>query len=231
MIGVCEMNIQRPGQKILTIGNPGLSVTGPRGGAAIPWYLAGGVSANSVLSAFQPIGAANYAASLLDLSGNGNNAIEGASRDPSKWDAANGWEMYSTTNGTTLQTSHKGAVGMTGIARFSNAGGAFVFGVSDRWTIDPSGTGVTYYNNGQKIISPGMTNGVVALTANKGYRNGALDTNELGNRTDLGNHYIGIGSRDGFSFNFLGYIQAIAFYNTTLTSDQVAAISAAMAAL
>lgn len=26
--------IQRPGQKILTIGNPGLSVTGPRGGAA-----------------------------------------------------------------------------------------------------------------------------------------------------------------------------------------------------
>lgn len=36
MIGVCEMNIQRPGQKIITIGNPGLSVTGPRGGAA-PW--------------------------------------------------------------------------------------------------------------------------------------------------------------------------------------------------
>jgi hypothetical protein len=199
------------------------------GGYTTWWTLDGAIT--SCLSAFQPKGAASYAASLLDLSGNGYDAVEGVSRDPSKWDSTNGWQCYSNANNTTLQTSHKGATGMTGIARFSNASGSYVFGIGDRWEVDPSGTGITYRNNSAVTISPALTSGIVALTNSKGYRNGALDTDGIGNRTDLGSYYIGIGSRDGYSFNFLGYIQAIAFYSTTLTPTQIADLTTAMAAL
>lgn len=179
------------------------------GGYTTWWTLDGAIT--SCLSAFQPKGAASYAASLLDLSGNGYDAVEGVSRDPSKWDSTNGWQCYSTASNTTFRTSHKGATGMTGIARFSNASGNCVFEISDRWGVDPSG--------------------IVALTNSKGYRNGALDTDGIGNRTDLGGYYIGIGGRESYSFNFLGYIQAIAFYSTTLTPTQIADLTTAMAAL
>lgn len=120
---------------------------------------------------------------------------------------------------------------MTGIARFSNASGNCVFEISDRWGVDPSGTGITYRNNSAVTISPALTSGIVALTNSKGYRNGALDTDGIGNRTDLGKYYIGIGGRESYSFNFLGYIQAIAFYSTTLTPTQIADLTTAMAAL
>ena len=193
------------------------------------WDLNGTIT--SCLSAFQPKGAASYAASLLDLSGNGYDAVEGVSRDPSKWDSTNGWQCYSHEGNTTFRTSHKGAAGMTGIARFSNANGSYVFAISDRWEVDPSGTGITYRNSSAVTVSPALTSGIVALTNSKGYRNGTLDTDGIGNQTDLGKFYIGIGGRETYSFNFLGYIQAIAFYSTTLTSTQIADLTTAMAAL
>lgn len=193
------------------------------------WDLNGTIT--SCLSAFQPKGAASYAASLLDLSGNGYDAVEGVSRDPSKWDSTNGWQCYSGSSNTTFRTSHKGATGMTGIARFSNASGYYLFGIINRWGVDPSGTGISYTNNSTVTISPALTSGIVALTNSKGYRNGVLDTDGIGNRTGLENFYIGIGSSEEYSFNFLGYIQAIAFYSTTLTSTQIGNLTTAMNAL
>ena len=114
------MRIQRVGQRILTIGNPGISVVHPRGGAAAAswWEVAG----KTCVAAYQPKGAASYAASLVNLAQPGTyNATEGVAPT---WAAGTGW----TFNGTTQHLNVSAAAGFmtilggdayTAIARFA----------------------------------------------------------------------------------------------------------------
>jgi len=58
------------------------------GAASSDWWLPAGITQSDVIQVFQPKGAASYADSLFDLSGNGNHASAPASPG---WNVADGW--------------------------------------------------------------------------------------------------------------------------------------------
>ena len=89
------------------------------------WWEAGGAS--GAVAVYQPKGAASYAASLTDLSGNENDASEGTAPD---WDADNGWKFNGSDD--YLDTGLVIASGYTIIVRFSNvADNGYLFGISE----------------------------------------------------------------------------------------------------
>lgn len=62
--------------------------------SAMPWWLAGGISASQVAAVYQPKGALNEVDSMRDLSGNGHHLTKIG--NPT-WSAATGWNI--PTNG------------------------------------------------------------------------------------------------------------------------------------
>ena len=60
--------------------------------AATSWWLAGGISASDCIAAYQPKGAASYAASLININNPGTRNLTNTGIDPS-WDATNGWTV------------------------------------------------------------------------------------------------------------------------------------------
>jgi len=63
---------------------------------AIDWWLAGGINAANCIAAYQPIGAADYATSKVNLANPGTyDAYEGTAPD---WSAVTGWTFDSTNS-------------------------------------------------------------------------------------------------------------------------------------
>lgn len=209
-------------------------------GGVTPWYLLGGVTAAQCVAAYQPKGAADLAASKINLAHSGSNdAIAGV--DPS-FDTTTGWSF----NGTTQYLLTNGLVAAndqtwSALVRFTNANAdRGLFGdfesSSKQFLIGPrSGLNVYYGSGGSLVVGPNATSGVLGIAGNKGYRNGTADTGTISAGTGsmsfqiaLGAYSTGSSSVGGF---FDGKIQAIAFYNIALSSTQVSLISTAMAAL
>lgn len=235
------MIIQRPSQKILTIGNPGLQVISPRGGAAIPWWLSGGISAANCVAAYQPIGAASYAASKVNLANPGTyDAVDGTATPD--WDATYGWRfdkanseylvMQKAINGTgwSMVIRYKGAVigatmYMAGAVNYS-----LYFGLGFRYNGD------VYFAAGNQVyvkISGAPDGGTVVVSGTRGYYNADEKSSALTGNTNNGS-YIGIGCNlvgGSPSSYFKGDIYAMSVYDTTLNAAQVPAITTAIAAL
>ena len=220
----------------------GYHVINKRGGGAVatPWYLAGGVSAANCVAAYQPIGAASYAASYSNLINPGTyDASPGNAPD---WDGTNGWKFNGTDD--FLDTGIVPANGYSAICRFSNASQAdttqVLFGiaksVSLRWNFQPvraSDKHFYSYSDGTLEPAGALSSGVVALCPGKGYLDGVLENTFSYSWTNQTHTiYIGGDNNDtGKPTQYCNaYMQALAIYSIDI-SDYVAALTTAMNAL
>ena len=196
------------------------------------WWRAGG--APEPVAAYQPIGAASLAASYVNLANPG--VFDAAPQSTPVWSSA-GWDM--TTNWRLLTGITGIAVGFDGwsmLVRFSAASSAHsAFGVynaaGNSFSIFPSLSSRVYYTiNQDNFITPALTAGVLGIAGNTGYRNGSFDLALSGGGNPTGQ--IVIGARNDTTSQFWsGVWEAGAIWDTTLTAPQMAAVSAAMAAL
>lgn len=203
------------------------------------WWEAGG--ATGTVQVLQPKGAASYAASLLDLSGNGNNASEGAAPT---WDTVDGWTFSGTPADTFLDTGIVPASGWTMVVRFSNGGvttGTMIVaglgsGTPSRFFLDTceDTTNHVYGAGGFTVVANRITSGVMAIAGQQGYLDGVADGAAASGSgwTTTRSVYIGGNNNGGLrNATYAGNVQAIAIYDNTLDAATVAAVSAAMAAL
>jgi hypothetical protein len=237
------MTTLRPGQRLLTIPGHGLTVTQGRAtlhAGAASWWLEGGVAAANAIVVYQPKGAASLAASYTNLANPGTyNAAPG--KAPA-FDTATGWGFTAASSQYLISSNFAIANNQTAsvLVRFSDTamtGRGFLFGFAGEFGIQPyfDGTDKLFRSRGasQKRYVPVATSGVVATAGLANY----LDGSFLGNHSSIaaGSDMttIAIGSQSAtVPGNYLqGKIQAFAIYNVTLTAPQVAAVSAAMAAL
>jgi len=213
-----------------------------RGGAAL-WYLAGGVSAANCVAAYQPKGAASLAASYTNLATPGT--YTAAPGTAPTFAAATGWS-FAQASSTYLTTGIVPASGWSAIVRLSDAIynssasapvlGSGVVGSSNSFQLIPIETTNALslfvygnaFNNSTKV-----TAGVLALAGSSMYIDGSSAGSVGGTFSGSGVALV-IGAHNNagtIARHVTAKIQAIAIYNTTLTAPQVAAFSAAMAAL
>jgi len=227
------------GSKIIMIPGDAVRVTHPAAAAIIPWYLSGGISAANCIAAYQPKGAANLAASKVNLANPGTYDAAAGS-DPS-FDTSYGWSF----NGTSqyLTTGIVPLVNQTwsAIVRFTDfaqTGFNALFGSSHaggKGFIIARTASYYYYNGGALNIATPLADGVSGFAGNKGYRNGVAETGTIGtDGTNIYDIYIGTFNNVGsptFGAGNTKKIQAFAIYDTVLTSTQMGLLSTAMAAL
>jgi hypothetical protein len=199
------------------------------------WNLDGLITPANCLAAYQPIGAADYAASKINLANPGTyNATDSAAPD---WDATNGWDFNGTTH--RLLTGIVPAAGYTMIVRFSNYNQSVVNGIiigfaasaTQRFNIQPVKSTGHFYCYGDAAIDTGsfLSNGIMCMAGDDCYLNGSLEAT-LSGTWGATIYQIGIGASGAAAgANFADtYIQAVAIYDTAITSDQVSALTAAI---
>lgn len=217
---------------------------------ASSWWLAGGIAAANCVAAYQPKGAADLAASYINLANPGTYNLSGS--DDPVFDASYGWRFVSDNGlalGDALVTST--AVPVTGtwsiFVRFTEAAdagrgechllsahynnqGYRLSSITGMWN-----RGVKYGANNYTTVGRLITNPhVYGFAGRQAYLDGAADGSEMAESTQTANRVMVIGATnyDGLViFKSNVKIQAIAVYNTTLTSTQVGLLTTAMNAL
>jgi peptidoglycan/xylan/chitin deacetylase (PgdA/CDA1 family) len=221
------------------VGTPRV-VLSPRS-AAGAWWQAAGVTP---WAAYGPRGAASFAASLVDLTGQGHNATDPGGAATPAWDAVNGWTFDGV--GTYLQTTFvpaqtqaqtlivqytRAALGESQCITASFGGsGNTRFGL---YASQSAGTAAIYQNGGAQQVGPAMGGGNLAVAGNQGYRNGIADGDPVAAYDNAPDDalYIGARNNDGTPDYFLGgRIQSLALFDSVLTAPQVKALATAMAA-
>jgi hypothetical protein len=236
---------QRPGSKVVNIGG-GLRVHSPASAALSLWWLLGGIDPARCIAAYQPKGAADLAASYINLANPGTyNAAAGVAPG---WTAAGGWALTGAQyllTGITPEADQTWSM----IARVANvslgSGGQYRViagarsGDNRKFELanGTSGDSKFYYANGASPGVPPAISGaaVMAIAGAQGYRNGTADGVALAGWGGASTYPISIGAtRSGAGTNtlmFVGDILALAIYDVVLTLPQVATISTAMVAL
>lgn len=215
---------------------PGLAAS-----AAASWWLAGG--ATGAVAVYQPKGAASLAASYVNLANPGT--YDAAPGVAPTWDATNGWTFNGSTQYLATGTLQATSTSWSAAFRFSNVtiplvGDRSFFGAYTNTTtafllqhLGGSSTLTHYANTRRDHSTQAATSGVYFIAGQALYVNGAdTSQNSTAGTAPAREIYIG-------ALNLIGSVsqhasvtfQAIAFYNTTLTAPQVAAVSSAMAAL
>jgi len=207
------------------------------GAAAESWWLSGGISAANCIAAYQPKGAASYAASKVNLANPGTyNASEGVEPE---WDNTEGWKF--TVAGMRLATGlTPSASTWSYIMRVkadtngidTEYGRAFE-SVNDLLIIPLATTKNSLFMNNfvQFVVFLGSTDDVVVGMANRGaYLNGS-PVGTMPSPTTSTSGALIIGNRSDGNRTLDGKIRSFAIYNATLTAAQVLAVSTAMAAL
>jgi len=220
-------------------GSMGRLGVGKQTSAAVPWWLSGGISAANCIAAYQPKGAADLAASYVNLANPGTyNAAPGVSPN---FDSA-GW-VFTGTQWLTTGINPNGTKKLYSIfIRVSNIGdtaspqallGSYdtslnsllIFFVANKYQFYSSGG----FDSTEVVSSAG---GVIGISGANGYVNGInVCTIPDGLNLDLASGVITIASTNNTRILKSGKVQAVAIYNTPLTAPQVAALTAAMAAL
>jgi hypothetical protein len=199
------------------------------------WWLAGGIHPSQVVAAYQPKGAASLAASYINLANPGTNDAQvgvAPTLDSSGW-VFNGSTQYligpvPTTHGFAIRYS---GVTLQGRRIIGVVDGTFSF----ECVININGTYRTYrksVDGTARSFAGAGTSGVIIFNNTKSYLNGVLDSNLYENGAPT--LQIAIGCRNNFGV-FESYIdakvQAVVFLAAELSVAQIAALSAAMAAL
>ena len=203
-----------------------------------PWWALEG--ATCCVRAYQPIRAVSQAASYTDWIGNGNAGVGVAPT----WDATDGWTFNGTTQYLTTTFIPQNDQTQSVLVRFSGLGAPQV---SNRYFLGSyDGSKGLYLGHsiydiwlasnggGTGSVTAAGASGVLALAGSAAYFNGVpfgAAMTGWGAGTPLA-AYIGCVNLVGSSARYIPVsIQAVAFYDCTLTAAQVLAISTAMAAL
>lgn len=202
------------------------------------WWLSGEIDSSECVAAYQPKGAADYAASKVNLAHPGTSNAGDGTAYPT-WDDSNGWKFLSSSSQyiTTDIIPTKTWSVLIRLSNITSNQNAFAFGNLDAnslgWGIKPNYSSRTYYYNGitTRYVSRDTASGVFGLAGAQGYFDGYAD----GFATASGanpNAGIFIGDFSGSTRRYItAYAQAFAIYNITLTPDQMLAVTTAMNAL
>ena len=199
------------------------------------WDLNGTIT--SCVAAYQPKGAASYAASLTDLSGNGNTLTE-FSGTPG-WTSGGGWTFARYLN--TLITPTINLTNPSVIIRYSdiqantngNYGYLVGYEVYPRFIIRATlnGEHIYGYQTTNVNVTGNLSTGVCALTKDAGYVDGVKDA-DINKSVENYNYTWGIGGNSTNGYGIAGKVQAVAFYNNyTLSLSEVQSLTTAMNAL
>lgn len=191
---------------------------------------------DNVVAAYQPKGAASLAASYVNLVNPGT--FDAAPGVAPTWDATNGWigngtNQYLTTGITPLSS-------YSCVCRFSNGTGngtylfgSFKTGPNTLFGISPANNRV--YWNGTVVNTKAdgaVTAGVMAIAGTGCYRDGVSDGSTGGPaNTGLAMFIFALNSSGSPGFYKACRMQALAVCSSTQTAQQIADVSAAMAAL
>lgn len=193
-----------------------------------PWWLAGGVSPENCVAAYQPIGADSLQASYLNLANPGTyNAAPGVAPGfIAEW----GW-IFNGTSGY-LTTGVTLASGYSLICRFITTGtGETQFGrqwdtsTNDNFLTANANLGGLWTVGGKNIVY-NFERGVACIADRKCYADGSLIGTVASGGTTQG--VVSIGNRPSDDRTMAGSIQAFAIYTVTISADQVAAITNAI---
>lgn len=200
-------------------------------GGGANWY-------DGAYAAWQAKGAASYAASLLDLSGNGNHAFEGVAPT---WDAVNGWSFdgiddYLRTP-ITPGSTYSAIVAVSDMTPKNNSGifgsyGGIGKNLPPYFFVSSSAVGSMFYGcGGVGSIAPSATAGVFAIVPTAAYRNGIFDVSiPTAGWTTPNQIYIGIINSNNVAYTPMK-ISSFGIWNYALDAATVATKSAQMAAL
>lgn len=213
------------------------------------WWEAGGAA--GAVAAYLAKGATSYAASKVNLVSPGTYDLTEVSTGASpSWSAARGWYAWtgkvfdtgifpgmgtwtaicSVANCTNPPPQFAVMFGATGVV---NGGRLYLFAALQTYYV---GTGPRYCAPNAKTVleSPVSSSAVYAIAGQTAYKNGVFAT-ALGGTPTTASISLKIGAYqelDGrYYYRFYADICALSVYNTTLSAAQVAAVSAAMAAL
>lgn len=202
------------------------------------WNLYGSLPASTCVAAYRAVNADSLVASYTNLARPGfYNITPGAT--PPTWDST-GWAFTSANTRSLNITDLVPAAQYSTLVRFSNIAltSASTYGIlfsaqSDAsntyhvWAGVNTGDTKAYWRNGGSCNATGYTSGVLGLVGQNAYANGSLLSAITDGTRSLSSFTIG-------RLNTLylnGKIQAFAVYGVTLSSDIVAALTAAMNAL
>jgi hypothetical protein len=207
-----------------------------------PWYLAGGIAAANCLAAYKAIGAADLAASYVNLANPGTYDIT-ASAAPT-FAAATGWTFDGASQWLiTGKTIVNDARNYSMLARFSGVTGStgymcgFYIATPWSFTMTPNRTAARRYFNGGAALAVAAVSasGVIGIAGDQAYIDGAVDgTITTGTGTTNMPIFIGANANNEAGARhtyFAGNIQAFVIYDAILTPAQVIAVTNAMAAL
>jgi len=209
--------------------------------AASEWWLSGGIAEANVVAVWDT-DAVSLATSLLDLSGNGNNATQVGTIS---W-STSGWSGFDNTNYLTTtvvpQSTYSMVAQWTGTTSGTHAtlAGSYDTGTLDsRFYIKAvhSTTGNRFGYGDNSYIGSALTGGVALITPNSAYHNGSkLSDLPAYTFADVTAQAIWLGAMNASgSAQFgesleTGNLLRVAIYNVAVDSAQ-ASLYAAMAAL
>jgi len=217
--------------------------------AADYWWLAGGISAANCIAAYQPIGAADYAASKVNLANPGTyDATEGVAPD---WDDVNGWKFngiddYLNTGVTpekdqtwSMIIKYSNWVWKQNFNTFCGCGGGAGHGflISEFDPNSPYEGQDAYFFNGNykyEASGAGAAEQVRCIAGQYGYIDGVKVTTAISNNTSDWDFeiYIGAQNDSGVAVTFnKNYTKLLAIYDIALIEDQVLALTTTMNAL
>ena len=219
-------------------------------GPSIPWYLKGGIPKANCIAAYQPKGAASYAASKVNLVNPGTYNLTDGANFPA-WDTAIGWTFtranseYLTIGGgtgpllkpTTMMVRFIKADSGTSRTFFASVNGNASYHMlitgANKITVNSQntaaiGTSTSIYDdaNAHVVAFTYSSAGVYAF-----YENGVIDgtnTNDQAITRDI--EQIGASGAPGVEC-YGGVIESMVIYNIALTATQIVAVGSAMAAI
>lgn len=216
-----------------------IRVVSPRtaAAAAASWWV---VAGKTCVAAYQPKGAASYAASLVNLASPGTH--DAAAGVAPTFDTATGWTFdgattyldsgvipYNTQD-QCLIVRFSGLAAVPQYPSWSYRGNGRMFGIQ---ADGGANNRMQYINGAGGVKVPFATSGVCAVSGNRGYRNGMDEGISIGAWTGAIDRtlYVGAGNA-GVATGFVdGKIQALAYYSNSLTAGEIAALTTRMQAL
>lgn len=231
----------RPGQRVYI---PGVQVSRRAVVSGGDWWTSGGAS--GCVAAYQPKGAASYAASKVNLANPGTyDAVDGTVYPT--WNTATGWTFVGAsskylTTGITVGTARNWSMlirysGVTPTINGVLMGAILISGGNPRFTLGLEGPSYPrmYGNGGYLTTSPQEATATFGFAGTTAYYNGSAESGTISSVAGDITTSLDIGRRrrsdNNHDLYFTGNILAIAIYNNTLSGAAMAAVTTAMVAL